>query len=758
MVSFSPAQTKNMRLTGKLTAVSALTCLHLFSTPAAGQDASQTSDNGGNKNKILTTDALKVSTSRAAQRPTDMAQTVQIISAEEIQEQTATGTSLKETLPSLIPSLDFGSVGSRTNYGMNMRGRTAMIMIDGVSLMGARVVSRHLDSIDPFNIERIEVLSGASALHGGNATGGIINIITKHADSNELSFESLISGTSGFQADDDLDYRVAQSVSGGVENVRGRLSLAYSKTGNLYDGSGELIPPDTTQTSIQDTTNIDLFATIDAAIADDQSVSLTMQHYLSEQENDYYVDYGTNYAGFSDSSLITVGEGPSFDVEPSTERNQVSLSYDNQDFLGQSLIAQAYYRDEDLAFYPFPRTGGGTLSYLTGSEQNTWVTGVKTAMTSDFDDFEVTYGLDLNYESFEATNNFFDRDAALASGGRVFKKLAELERYPGYQVTTAAGFAQGLYDITDKLSIQGGVRREHIRTAVDSFVGSTQQINIARGLANSADTIPGGDVSYDVNLFNAGIKYDIDLENQIWFQFSQGFEIADPSKYYGKGDYTLVGTRYVLGDYLKVDGSSLQGVKTNNYELGWRHDGLDLQTQVAAYYAVSDKSIKANNTTLLIDVNDLATRTYGIEAMFNYNVDENWMVGASGHYVRKMVEQTDGSWDKEDATSASLPKTTAYVGWQGGDLGLKLQMSNVYDYQDSSDDDMDGYTLFDLKGGYNLPVGSLLFGINNLLDTDYQTIWGQRAVKFYSPGYGPASIFDATGRGRTFTMTYNVKY
>ncbi|MEX0633597.1 hypothetical protein M8494_22330 [Serratia ureilytica] len=38
-----------------------------------------------------------------------------------------------------------------------------------------------MDSIDPFNIDHIEVISGATSLYGGGSTGGLINIVTKKA-------------------------------------------------------------------------------------------------------------------------------------------------------------------------------------------------------------------------------------------------------------------------------------------------------------------------------------------------------------------------------------------------------------------------------------------------------------------------------------------------------------------------------------------------------------------------------------------------
>lgn len=64
---------------------------------------------------------------------------------------------------------------------MNMRGRAIVVLIDGVRLNSSRTDSRQLDSIDPFNIEHIEVISGATSLYGGGSTGGLINVVTKRA-------------------------------------------------------------------------------------------------------------------------------------------------------------------------------------------------------------------------------------------------------------------------------------------------------------------------------------------------------------------------------------------------------------------------------------------------------------------------------------------------------------------------------------------------------------------------------------------------
>ncbi|EKE4587452.1 TonB-dependent receptor plug domain-containing protein, partial [Escherichia coli] len=112
-----------------------------------------------------------VSASRSNRTVAEMAQTTWVIENAELEQQIQGGKELKDALAQLIPGLDVSSQ-SRTNYGMNMRGRPLVVLIDGVRLNSSRSDSRQLDSVDPFNIDHIEVISGATALYGGGSTGG----------------------------------------------------------------------------------------------------------------------------------------------------------------------------------------------------------------------------------------------------------------------------------------------------------------------------------------------------------------------------------------------------------------------------------------------------------------------------------------------------------------------------------------------------------------------------------------------------------
>jgi iron complex outermembrane receptor protein len=123
-------------------------------------------------------DSMIVSANRTHRTVAEMAQTTWVIEGQEIEQQVQGGKEFKDVLAQLIPGIDVSSQG-RTNYGMNMRGRAIVVLIDGVRLNSSRTDSRQLDSIDPFNIEHIEVISGATSLYGGGSTGGLINIVTK---------------------------------------------------------------------------------------------------------------------------------------------------------------------------------------------------------------------------------------------------------------------------------------------------------------------------------------------------------------------------------------------------------------------------------------------------------------------------------------------------------------------------------------------------------------------------------------------------
>ena len=701
-------------------------------------------------------ESLVVSASRTNHSITDMAQTTWVIEQADIEQQVQGGKELKEVLAQLIPGMDVSSQG-RTNYGMNMRGRSMMVMVDGVRLNSSRSDSRQLDSIDPFNISRIEVISGATSLYGGGSTGGLINIVTKKGQpETEVEFQTGVK--SGFNSHNDNDENIAAAVSGGNDNASGRLSVAYQRFGGWYDGKGNEVNIDNTQTGLQYSDRLDVMGTGTLNIDDHQQLQLTTQYYKSESDGKHGLYLGENFSAVTGSGNAYNKNNLDSDRIPGTERHLINLQYSNTDFWGQDLLAQIYYRDENLTYYPFPTLSGGRVTSIGASQQKTDFYGGKLTLNSKpLDALTLTWGVDAEHETFDANQQFFDLSKAAASGGMKLDNAYNVGRYPGYSITNLAPFLQSSYDFS-AITLSGGVRYQYTENKVDDFVGYAQQQAIATGRATSADAVPGGKTDYNNLLFNAGILGHLTERQQLWFNFSQGFEIPDLAKYYGSGTYQLVNGHYRLVNSVNVNDSKLDGIKVDAYELGWRYTGDNLRTQIAGYYSLSDKTININKSDMTINVEDDERRIYGVEGQVDYFfTDSEWSTGANFNVI-KSETRVDGKWEKLTVDSASPSKMSAWVTWAPGDWTLRLQSTQTFDLSDEAGKQIDGYNTADFIGSYLLPVGKLSFSVENLLDEDYTTAWGQRAPGLYSPTYGAENLYTYKGRGRTFGLNYSVLF
>lgn len=719
---------------------------------AAAEDAATTTEASG---ETVLGDIV-VTGSRAPEKISEIARTIKVVNEAEIKAAALQGKNLQQILAETVPSFDAASEGSRTSYGQNLRGRTALVLIDGVSLNSARGLSRQFDSIDPFNIARVEVLSGATALYGGNATGGIINIITKKGrDAGDgLHAETQLGVASGFQGSQDFDRNAAGAVTYNSGNWDARLSVSGNRTGAYYDGAGEMVMPDITQSSTAFNERIDVMGSVGVQIDEDRRLDATMQYFDSAQDSDYGLYYGPYLSGLSNPSLFEPRSGYQSDVEPQTRRKMLTLSYTDADFLGQQLLLQGAVRSEDIVFNPFPSTGTQAGTYFGASQQTTDYYSFKAAMVSELTDtVKLTYGVDTDRDSFSATQSIFDLTTAVTSGGLNFDTIGITGLYPDIDVTTFAGFAEAAWEATDRLTVSGGLRYQYTKTEVGDFVGAAQQVAILNGAATSADAIPGGEVDYDALLFNAGATYDVTPDQQVYANFSQGFELPDPAKYYGVGTYTLTNGHYVLNDSVNVATSALEAIKTDSVELGFRHDDGTFNFAAAAYYSTSDRSISLDRTTLTIEMKDEKRRVYGIEAEAGYKFDNGFDVGLLGHWVKSEKKGADG-WYQESVGTASTSKAGGHIGWSNDAFSVRLTGEHIFSLEDDAGYEIEGYNLFNLGGRYTFAeqATTINFGIQNLFDTDYTSVWGSRAKALYG-GLVDESVFDYHGRGRTFAVS-----
>lgn len=677
----------------------------------------------------------------------EVAGTVQTIGGEEIAQQAGAGRKVADILAQLVPSLAPSS-GTTSNYGQTMRGRNVLVMIDGVSQTGSRDVARQLNSISPNMIDHIEVVSGATSIYGSGATGGIINIITKRADKSEpVAFQTKLGVTSAdnFRGDS-LAYQVGQTASFSHDKVDGFLGLDYTSRGSQFDGNGNRISLSPWQGSTMDTDTIDVNGRLNFNLTDHQSLSFGAQYYQDEQDTEYGVDYDTA------SKFYTPKKGLQLDNQPFTKRYAVNTQYQNTDILGQILNVEAYYRNEKSRFYPARR---GTSTIFSQSQSNVDYVGIRSTIQSALKvadrDLKLTYGLDYDREKDHQYVDWLGSDSSYLKFTHSNPNNYVSDYGPDTTIQNTGAFLQGDYALTDRLSIQTGVRYQYIQADNDSYYRN--------GLAASAATYrPSGSTDSDKFLFNLGSVYKLTDHQQLYANFSQGFSYPDIQRVLRSNSVTA-----------NIDSSGIVPISVNSYELGWRtNQDNGLTTNLTAFYNTSDKFVSfANSDVRVVDTDQ---RVYGAEANVSYPFMENYKVGGTLGYTRGQYKDAANNWHELNAFTVAPMKGTLFAEWNNDEgYGVRAQMQAIKGtdkaYQDdqalkaegltdnNSAAEIKGYTTMDVLAHFPVAKGRVDFGVYNVWGNQYKTVFAQQAAVTNAN-----SLLAIPAEGRTFALSYTINY
>jgi iron complex outermembrane receptor protein len=296
--------------------------LSTFSEPIWAERSEQTEQTG----TLMLSDTV-VSATRNEASIASIPGSVQVIDARQIQQQSSAGRRVSDILGQLVPGLAPSS-GGMSNFGQTLRGRTMLVLIDGVSQNATRDNFRQLNSISPASIERIEVVSGASSIYGAGASGGMINIITKRNQGQDLALNSRLSITSGNKPGSKSQaYGAFQSLSAKRGPLAGYVSGQWVERNDLFDGNGKRIPQDTSQGSNMDTATYDLQGRFGYEVDEDKKFNLSLQNYKDQQDTDYTKASVNKYA-------VAV-KGLRLNEQPYTHNQAINLNYSDKDLYGQ---------------------------------------------------------------------------------------------------------------------------------------------------------------------------------------------------------------------------------------------------------------------------------------------------------------------------------------------------------------------------------------------------------------------------------------
>ncbi|MDD2137677.1 TonB-dependent siderophore receptor [Pseudomonas kurunegalensis] len=664
---------------------------------------------------------MEITASRTSSSLVSATRQSTVLEHEQLQELRQGSDSLATVLAKAIPGMSDSS-RTITEYGQTLRGRSMLVMVDGVPLNTNRDSSRNLANIDPALIERVEVIRGSSAIYGSGATGGIISITTRPAGG-ENRAETSLSATSPLTrlGSDGLGGQFQQYFAGSQGAVDYAFDFGTRHIGASYDAHGDRIAPEPSQGDLFDSNIYNIGGKLGLHIDENQRIQLAVSHYDARQDTDYATDPSVAKlpAGSVPANAI---KGLDLDEQNRIRNTLVNLEYENLDILGSRLSAQMYYRDYFTRFTPFDAravaTRGGNVDQIM---QNSEVFGSRLTLRTPLGDSgstELVWGGDYNQERSDMPLDVFDPAVYDASGGLVFEKTGKLTYMPPLRTRSAGAFAQLQHRFDEHWSVDGGLRYEYSTAEFDDFVP------LSESTAASPVAVKGGEVHYDAVLSNLGIVYSPVLGQEIYASFSQGFQLPDVG----------IQLRNARRGF-DIGASNLEPVKTNNYELGWRGElGSNTLGTLALFYTTSKLGdVQSFNNGLILT--RTKERIYGAEASADWLSDDAvWGAGGSATWMRGREKPDGKGW--QDMTGYRVPplKLTAYVQYKPTLEWSNRLQATFFDAKDYRLDGVDSfgrhqvssYTTVDLVSQYQISADDKVsVGIQNLFNRDYYPLYSQ---------------------------------
>ena len=545
--------------------------------------------------------------------------------------------------------------GLYSNYAS--KSSTAALYVDGIPVTDGTGFDQTL-----MDIQRIEVLKGPQGtLYGKNAEVGVINVITKKPD-NET--RGKIKGILG----SDNKRELAFNVSAPLVKDKFYISIAgkhYEKDGFLYNTSKNKIEDDREHN----------YGKVNLRWTPTDNLELSL------------ISSKIKYNNGANTSGLTTDREVSSDLDTFNKSevmlNALNIKYSfNDKFSLTSVTAQRNYT-EFLA---------NDFDYLDDDSK-------KFHILSDSTYHTLSQELKLNYENkkikvvsgifLENSDVDMDKDRDAAWG---FKKTLE-----NTDTDTIGVFSHLTYDITEKLSVLGGLRYDSIEK---HYEDPTQTID-----DDESEISPKIGATYD-------LKEDVMLYSTISKGYrAGGFNVAAPD------------------GYPKTFGKE----SLYSYEVGLKGSFLNgrLTYDMAVYYMdITDMQVvvQLNGGTNNIKTNAAKATSMGVESSLQFRITDSLNLFAGVSYNdTSFDEYNDGSQDLSGNKTAYAPEYNFNIGvlyraingfYAGADLTGYGEM-----YLDRTNEYKRGaFELVNTKIGYEQEGYDIYLYANNLFDEKYDTV------------------------------------
>lgn len=677
-------------------------------------------------------DEVVVTATRSTLPANALPLTVEVIDKAALEQQLAISGSVVDAVSSLTPS--FSPTRQKlSGAGETLRGRSPLYAINGIpQSTPLRDGSRDGFTMDPFFIDRVELIFGSNALQGIGGAGGIVNQVTVGAPKKEgWSGRLLLQGT----ADDEFHGDGYGKKAAGLASWRGgafdaTVGGAYETRGAFYDGKGNRIGFDNVQGELQDSESWSLFGRFGYQVGASGRLDLMLSRFALDGGGDYLAVAGNRSLNIPASA--TRGTPPGTPARGRTET--ASLTYTDDDLVGGHLVAQAFWnrtRDtfgsdpspiatfQDASIAPV-----GTL--FDQSENRSKKLGAKFSYERTVPGFEAltaTVGLDLLKDRTEQVLIATDRSWV-----------------PPTDFRSIAPFLQANLKLLDgKVRIAGGLRNENVRIKIDdyttlAFYGSRQ--------------VDGGAPKFSDTLLNGGAIYEPIEGLRAYVSYAEGYTVPDVGRI----------TRAVTQTGVDIDSFlDIAPIISNNKELGLEWKRGPLEASAAYFWSTSNNGQLLVLVDTVFEVQRQRVEIEGLELNATLRTPVPGVTVSAGYAHLKGRTDSDGDGKVDidlDGANISPDRLLAAVNYANGPWSARVQaqgyLKRKFDGGDPRNN-FDGYTLLDGLVRYEPGPWGLTLAVQNLFDEFY--------VDYNSDTQRPTDNqrFFA-GRGRTFTLAWDYRF
>ncbi|MDZ7626720.1 MAG: TonB-dependent receptor [Ignavibacteriaceae bacterium] len=509
-------------------------------------------------------------------------------------------------------------------------------LIDGSRIATSTDVAARLSMIDLNDVERVEVIKGASSsIYGSGATGGIVNIITK---SPQLYNKFSLSGNilTEYNSVNDLSV-LGGSVYSGSSFWSTKLSGSYRKANNTQTPNGELNNSQFEDYSFSGALNI--------FPIDNHKLKIDYQLFRADNVGI------PGSSVFPEQALVTY---------PYERRELISAGYEIQN------ISKAFYKLSAKYSYQLINRDVENIPYIvqnipaSGGNPARRVSVLKITPSADhknnnatlqgnfwlFDSHNLAAGFDYWDRSYNGERERYQLIEVLDSAGNVVSttnRITGEKPLPNSSYKSLGIFAQDEFKLfEDKLSTTLGLRYDFINITGEKTLNPVYVIN--NGIINT--TPPNQQVIWDStdennSSYSANLGFIYSLFSSFDLTLGLGSSFRSPS--------LEERFQYIdQGSVVRVGNPELKPEKGQSIDFGIRHYSDNLKILSSFFYSYfNDLVVEVPGTfegrNALIKTNIGEARIYGFDFSADYNFWRDYIFYTTASYVKGDDITADGS-------------------------------------------------------------------------------------------------------------------